>query len=421
MQTRRIGWSLIFTLTTTTYALWTYLFTDPNLVLTSHPLYWNAQQYLWQVAASRGAEVTTYWYLFLLAAVTFSWLGVVSTLERTPLTLSSLQSKHWWAQTGIWLLLPVIPLFFSYNALSHDLFNYIFNSKMVLIYKQNPHIHTALEFPNDTWIRFMHNTHTPAPYGYAWTALSLIPFSLGFGKFTLTWFIFKGWMWLSWLSFWLSIAWLNSKKTISINTKTLALILLHPLMILEVLSNAHNDLWMMVPAVVALALVSPLKHKTTTQTMLSIALLAASIVIKQATVVLVPIYAALLLQPYISQREKIKHYTITYWAPLATLGLTVILISERSKQFLPWYLLWAISTTMLFSVSHFTSKVLKTTLLIWGVLVLLRYTPWLFANTTYEWWVDSQQKTITWIALPISFTLACFFKLTLNKKNKPTL
>jgi len=68
-----------------------------------------------------------------------------------------------------------VGLLFSYPFLSHDLFNYLFDAKIVTFYHQNPYILKALDFPSDPWLRFMHWTHRTYPYGPSFLFLTLVP------------------------------------------------------------------------------------------------------------------------------------------------------------------------------------------------------------------------------------------------------
>ena len=67
----------------------------------------------------------------------------------------------------VWYLIIFISivLSFSYNAFSYDIFNNIFDAKILTYYHQNPFIHKALDFPNDPMLSFMHWTHRTYPYG----------------------------------------------------------------------------------------------------------------------------------------------------------------------------------------------------------------------------------------------------------------
>ena len=78
-------------------------------------------------------------------------------------------------QLWILILITTAILTFSYNAFSYDLFNYIFDAKIVTFYQQNPYIHKALDYLGDPMLSFMHWTHRYYPYGPIWLALT-IPF-----------------------------------------------------------------------------------------------------------------------------------------------------------------------------------------------------------------------------------------------------
>lgn len=79
----------------------------------------------------------------------------------------------------------------SYPAFSHDIFNYLFDAKIVTSYHANPYLYKALDFPGDPWLRFMHWTHRTYPYGPVWLLLTAPLAVLGMGKFVLTLLLFK--------------------------------------------------------------------------------------------------------------------------------------------------------------------------------------------------------------------------------------
>lgn len=122
----------------------------------------------------------------------------------------------------------------SYPFLSHDLFNYLFDARILTHYGLNPYTHTALDFQKDLWTRFMHWTHRPYPYGPTFLPLSLIPSFLGWGKFSLTFFLYKS---MNGLLYFISV-YLLSKK----NKKEAMFFATHPLIIIEGLMNGHNDM-----------------------------------------------------------------------------------------------------------------------------------------------------------------------------------
>lgn len=64
---------------------------------------------------------------------------------------------------------------FSYPFLSHDFFNYLFDAKILTFYGKNPYQFSALDFPKDSWTRFMHWTHRTYPYGPTFLPITAIP------------------------------------------------------------------------------------------------------------------------------------------------------------------------------------------------------------------------------------------------------
>lgn len=122
----------------------------------------------------------------------------------------------------------------SYPFVSHDIFNYLFDARILTHYGLNPYTHTALDFQKDLWTRFMHWTHRTYPYGPTFLPLTLIPSFLGWGKFSLTFFLYKL---MNGILYFLAVSLLNKK-----NKRTALLFATHPLIIVEGVVNGHNDM-----------------------------------------------------------------------------------------------------------------------------------------------------------------------------------
>ena len=122
----------------------------------------------------------------------------------------------------------------SYPFVSHDLFNYLFDARILTHYGLNPYTHTALDFQKDLWTRFMHWTHRTYPYGPTFLPLTLIPSFLGWGKFSITFFLYKL---MNGTLYFLAVYFLNKKSK-----REALLFATHPLIIIEGLINAHNDM-----------------------------------------------------------------------------------------------------------------------------------------------------------------------------------
>ncbi|PIR58596.1 MAG: hypothetical protein COU69_04710 [Candidatus Pacebacteria bacterium CG10_big_fil_rev_8_21_14_0_10_56_10] len=430
-------WTISYLAGLAFYSWLSFSLTAPNLVLTGWPPYWQFQTWMWQTLFNNRPLLTG---LFAVVAVwlVVSYGGLVMSLVKAKLP--------GWRRLVIGWLVITAPLLVASNALSYDVFNYIFNAKMVLVYQANPHVQVALDFWQDPWTRFMHNTHTPAPYGYGWTALSLLPFTVSFGKFTLNWLLFRA-MGLISLGLTFGAFWLVAHRTgRQLRLVDLAIVFLNPLLLIEVVGNMHNDLWMMAPAVVALGLVaarpragdevvselpsgnlkvsglqasglpasglqaragSPAVSSLQAGTLaVSAAALAVSISIKLATVALLPLWLGLvacrlgaidrllarLRQPRLKQ---LAGWSDRHWPLVASLLMMVPLLTPRSQQFLPWYLTWVIVWLPLLSTGSW-QRWWRLAVIGLSITSLLRYLPFLLAGEFNEQ-IIIHQKLITWL------------------------
>jgi hypothetical protein len=379
------------------YSVWSYALTAPNLILSSWPPYWQFQTYMWQTFFNNRVLLTQSYALVL----TLLWLalGYLAWQWRNK------ETWEWRQVIGLTLVL-VFPLLFANTALSYDIFNYLFNAKMLLVYHTNPHIHVALEFADDPWVRFMHNTHTAAPYAYGWTALSLIPSVLGAGRFTLTWMLFRGWSLISLLL--LIAAW---RTWMPRPPQYWWLVVLNPLMLLEIIATSHNDLWMMAPAVASLGLVSrKANFKSLT---LSLALLVCSISIKWATLVLLPLWLWLAWCS-LAQRPLLPPATT---ALIASLLLFVPLLTGRSQQFHPWYATWILVwIPLIWDAKSKWQRLWALWILSLSVASLYRYLPYLWYGE-FSPPVLPLQKAITFLGAA-TLTLAAWYAQRSALSNK---
>lgn len=250
----------------------------------------------------------------------------------------------------IYLLIIAAIGILAYPMFSYDLFNYLFNAKMVLVYHANPQLTAAVNFPNDPMLRFMQNVHTPAPYGYGWTAVSLIPGLVWFsGKFTLAFWAMKTFI----AAFWLGQLWILKKlvtKQFPKESWRFWLFALNPLVLVETLINGHNDVVMMFLALLAYWFWLNVRKVK------SILFLLFSASIKYASIVLLPLY-----------------FVKRQWFPVLASLLLAAVMFTRPDQLHSWYLIWAFSFAVLAKSKWLVS--LFTALTIGG---LLRYAPFIY-------------------------------------------
>src|SRR5258708_4133075 len=250
----------------------------------------------------------------------------------------------------------------------------------------------------------MRNVFFPTTYGYMWTALSLIPFVVGLGKFLLVFISFKLFMLLG-----LCLLFLLQRK-MGGKLQSLALFFVSPLVLLEALSSGHNDIWMMLLAFASLAILFPRKGKDSLlvvvgKVTLSFILLYASSEVKRSTALLLPVWGTLaggLFMQFISVPVLIKRlygWVRTWWADLCALLLFAPLFTELSRQFNPWYLVWPLSF-----LPFVKSKIIKIFLICFSLTSLLRYVPILYIGV-YSPSLEMTQKVITWSALPLGIII----------------
>lgn len=369
--------------------VWSFTQTDPNLYYSSNSIWVRFQQMMWQVPR----QTVVWWYVGMIVAAFCWYIWFLKTIHSTPWNTRVLRMTITLFALCCWLLA------ISNNALSHDIYNYMFNAKAVTVYHQDPHIRSALEIaPHDEWVRFMHNVHTTAPYGRMWTYITLIPYYLGLGKFITTYVAFKAFMAVGFgLLTWIQWSMLKEKSK-------MLLFILNPLVILETFSSGHNDVWMMVFASASFALLFRAKKAFSVLTFISVCLLVLSTQIKEATLVLVPLWGFLALkETNLSLRpsaersgQAVLRMTKDYWAEIATLLLFIPLLTARSQQFNPWYLIWPLTFLPFIRV-----KAVRVGLIVFSLTSLLRYVPFLFVGE-YSDAIQLQMKMITWSAVPLS-------------------
>jgi hypothetical protein len=346
------------------YSLFSYVLTDPNLFILKYDWFVTWQTSLWQEILPLRLERT----LLLGGLWLLLFSNYLAILWHWPQLLVQ-KSKNLY----LYAALLALPLLLAYNALSYDVFNYMFNAKMVIEFGVDPHLRTAMEFADEPWLRFMNNVHTPAPYGYGWTGLSLLPYLLGGGKFLSTWLSFKLFAVLPLVG----IAWLLRQLLGKGKLRQLALLLLNPLLLIEVLGNAHNDLWMLWPMLGAVTLLRLGKMRAWLKWSLAGLLMGVSITIKFASVSILPlllgresiIWQWLQRDPLTWVQKMLERY---YFDLLSMLMFLPLLI-ERSKWFLPWYLLWALVLVPLVKLRWW-----RNLLLVFSFSAGLRYLPWLY-------------------------------------------
>lgn len=228
------------------------------------------------------------------------------------------------------ILFSALVLAFSYNAFSYDLFNYVFDAKIVTFYKQNPYFHKALDFPQDPMLGFMHWTHRLYPYGPLWLAVSIPLSFLGFQKLLPTLILFKLLAVTSYLASCLAIWKLCEKKSINDRFFAVGVFAFCPLVIIEGLVSAHNDIFMMAIGLLGFYFFWAKKY------WIAFVLILLSAAVKFVTILLL---LPLLLAVVGEKMKQAVSWKRIYYLSFVLMILAVIAAMKRD-ELKPWYLLY---------------------------------------------------------------------------------
>ena len=342
-----------FWLLAAVFTLYSYSQIDLNLTLSSNFLYQSFQQQMIKLGYFN-RPLSAFIYLILVILLFANYYLLIVLTKKGKLVLKQ-----------IWILIigAGIILLFAYPAFSHDIFNYIFDVRILIFHKASPWMHTALDFPLDPWTRFMHWTHRTYPYGPFWIIAGIIPYTLGFGKFVLTLFNFKLFFLLSYLG----SSWLVYKILSRVSKKNsllgLAFFAFNPLVLNESIVSPHLDIVMVFLGLLAIYLIL-IKKKA-----LGVFSLLLSILTKYATIGYIPIV-------FFKMKPNTELYPAKFQKKLyLMIGLTfaAILGQIYIREILPWYFLPLIALLVLSSVSF-----LK--IILWGISLggVLYYLPFIY-------------------------------------------
>ena len=299
--------------------------------------------------------LSAFLYIFIIISLlSFYICFLIMTLKK------QIDKKTLWKL----ILATTIILSFSYNAFSYDLFNYMFDAKIITHYHQNPYLHKALDFPGDPMLSFMHWTHRTYPYGPIWLLLTTPLSFLGANLFIPTFFLFKTLMAASFLGTAYYIGKILQKISPSHALLGVAFFSLNPLVIIESLVSGHLDIIMIFFATFALYKLLNKKY------ILSLILLAISIGIKFMTAALIPIFLLIII---LQQKNKKIHWDLILSLALLFMTATVIYASHLSN-FQPWYLLDIIFLAALLPYRFF----ITIPFIIIPIFALFNYLPFLY-------------------------------------------
>src|SRR3989344_5831313 len=342
------------------FCLLLYSFTqvDLSLTLSQEGTYQTVQKWF-QYVGWFNRPLSTAFYLLVI--------GVLFSLYFITIKLVMAKKIDWNTIWKIVVCLSVI-LFLSYNAFSYDLFNYIFDAKIIAHYNQNPYLYKALDFPSDPMLSFMRWTHRTYPYGPVWLVLTTPLYYLGMGIFSITFYLFKALMVAAFIGSVILIRKIADKLNVD-STFCAAAFALNPLVLVESLVSAHNDIVMMFFGLLGLYLFLEKQH------IASFVAFFISILIKFATVFILP---AVVLKKIL----KLNNTVFLNILVLSMAGAVFVAVLSRSNlnpdsfniQFQPWYLLYILPFTAFIQNKYYVA----IPVFIISIAALFQYVPFLY-------------------------------------------
>lgn len=335
--------------------LFLYSFTQVDLSLTlTRTSFWQPIQNSFQWIGYFSRPLSSYLFVGLLLGMFTVYVFILSLVKKNILRFTNILSL---------VIFTAILLAVAYNAFSYDFFNYIFDAKIITNYHENPYLRKALDYPGDPMLSFMRWTHRVYPYGPGWLLLTVPLSFLGNQIFLVTFFIFKTAIALCFLGTALFLSKI-AEKIGQEKTYVLAFFALNPLVIIESLVSAHNDIVMLFFAVVSLWFCIQKKW------LVAGIVLLFSVSIKFATVLLLPVY--LLLIVFIRQGRQIPWEKILF--VMIFLMFVAIIAASIRTTFQPWYVLYPLPfMALLARRSYISYPVIMLTL---GS--LFQYVPFLY-------------------------------------------
>lgn len=358
--------------------LYSYTQVDLSLTLSRASIFQTVEK-AFQYIGYFNRPLSTYLFCSIIVLL-FIFYGIFISKAK------QLSFKTFWK-----VLIPtVIILTFTYNAFSYDLFNYIFYTKIILHYHQNPYLVTALDFPKDPMLSFMHWTHNTYPYGPFWLVMTLPLGFIGMNYFLPTFFIFKIFTAFSFVGTVYFLGKILKKIKPEYQITGMILYALNPLVLIESLVSAHNDVAMIFLAVLGIYLLLNKKW------LFGIMMIILSSLTKQAMVfLLLPVFAyvisGILKKDFISEKLFLISCFIT-----TLLGYIVVLTKIEIQ---PWYTLWFLPFLILLKPNKYILWLLNG----FSLGLLLRYVPFLWQG---DWnGMATLVKVYVTIITPLAFLL----------------
>lgn len=294
------------------FSIFAYGFIDLNLHISTSPLFLMLQKPL-ETLVFQNRPVAAGIFLLFLVLLTIWYVWFLKKGEKR------LTKKN------VCLLIGSIALvfLFSFPAFSYDIFNYITTAKLTFFHHENPYLVMPVEIAGEPYLTFTRAANKVALYGPVWILLTAIPHYLGGGGIWQTILAFK----LCNALCYLVTAYLIYKMTKSV--QNVLFFALNPLVIIEVLISAHNDITMVAFVLLGILL---WYTKGIGNKVLGAVSLLASVLVKGASIVLLPLL-------FFKNISKEQFLTLAY----VLFGVVFFIAAPIREELYPWYAVWLVA------------------------------------------------------------------------------
>lgn len=358
------------------FVIFSYLFVDTNLIYL---------KFLYTGFALSQRLVVSCLYILLILFFFSFYIYFLITGRKKGVT------RNMFVAT---LLLSVI-FILSYPAIvSYDIFNYLATAKVTFHFGENPYLVMPNEFIGDPMLLFTRAANKYALYGPVWIMLTGVPYMASLQDVVLQMFLFKVFVAL----FYFGLIYLMYKFTKSYYA--VAFFALNPLVLLETFVSGHNDVVMMFFALFSFYLLK-VNKKTA-----SGILLVLSVLVKFATIVLLPVWIYMVFLKY-------KQRDINYdkmFSVCAFLLFVVLLLAPIREEIYPWYFIWVLSFVTLLKKKAF----IKILCIIFSCGLLLSYVPYMYFGEYYI-----LLKLVFIIVIPVIVTGICLLPSRIRSVWRP--
>lgn len=204
--------------------------------------------------------------------------------------------------------LPALPLIFMYPGGAGDVYAYIAEADIVLRFGGNPFTTPAASLPGHPLLPFLDFPHETTHYGPLWLIIGVALRLLAGGDLLAGLLVFKAGA----AAFLLGTAWLvylALRRTDPDRAVPATLLVAwNPLLLFELAGNGHNDVAMMLFALLAFYLYRRRSHA------LAVTALLAAVLVKYVAIVLLPLFLAAMLR---------RAGPVRSWLPTAAIYLAV--------------------------------------------------------------------------------------------------